>query len=119
VKRQRNSAPCNPRRREKFPFNRSIRTDDAGPRICQTSRVPIYVYELCEGECKICGGSFELRQPIDREPCKTCPLCRKPVRRIITGVNSPKLTKPVSVTDAKKAGFTIYKRTGKGEYERQ
>ena len=88
--------------------------------MCQTPRVPIYVYELCDGEeCKICGGSFELRQPLDREPCKMCPLCRKPVRRIITGVNSPKLTKPVSITDAKKAGFKIYKKTSKGEYERQ
>jgi len=27
--------------------------------------------------------------------------------------------KPLSVTDAKKAGFQIYKRLGKGEYERQ
>ena len=92
---------------------------DAGPQMCHAPAVPIYVYELCEGECKICGGSFELRQPLDREPCKMCPLCRKPVRRIITGVNSPKLTKPLSVSDAKKAGFKIYKRTGKGEYERQ
>ena len=38
---------------------------------------------------------------------------------IITGVNTPKLTKPLSVTDAQKAGFKIYKRTGKGEYVRQ
>jgi putative FmdB family regulatory protein len=81
--------------------------------------MPIYVYELCEGECKLCDGSFELQQPLNREPCKTCPLCKKAVRRIITGVNSPKLTKPLSVADAKKAGFKIYKRTGKGEYERQ
>jgi putative FmdB family regulatory protein len=81
--------------------------------------MPIYVYELCEGECKICDGSFELLQPLDREPCKMCPLCRKPVRRIISGVSTPKLTKPLSVTDAKKAGFTIYKRSSKGEYERQ
>jgi hypothetical protein len=27
--------------------------------------------------------------------------------------------KPVSVSDAKKAGFTVLKKTGKGEYERQ
>jgi len=81
--------------------------------------MPTYVYELSEGECKICGGSFDLLQPLDREPCKTCPLCRKPVHRIIAGANIPKLTKPVSVTDAKKAGFKIWKRIGKGEYERQ
>jgi hypothetical protein len=27
--------------------------------------------------------------------------------------------KPLSVTDAKKAGFTVLKRVNKGEYERQ
>ena len=27
--------------------------------------------------------------------------------------------KPTSITDAKKAGFTVLKKIGKGEYERQ
>jgi len=81
--------------------------------------MPIYVYELCEGECRICGGSFELKHAINREPCTNCPLCKKPVRKIIANVNTPKLTKPLSVADAKKAGFKIYKKIGKGEYERQ
>jgi hypothetical protein len=27
--------------------------------------------------------------------------------------------KPLSISDAKKAGFTVLKRAGKGEYERQ
>ncbi len=29
------------------------------------------------------------------------------------------LLDPVSFSDAKKAGFTVLKKTGKGEYERQ
>ena len=42
-----------------------------------------------------------------------------PVRKIISTFNSPTKLKPLSVTDAKKAGFTVLKRLGKGEYERQ
>ena len=42
-----------------------------------------------------------------------------PVRKVISLVHSPKRLKPVSVSDAKKAGFTVLKRLGKGEYERQ
>lgn len=81
--------------------------------------MPIYVYELAEGECKICGGTFELNQPLKREQCKTCPLCKKPVRKVVAAVNTPKLARPLSVTDAKKAGFQIWKRVQRGEYERQ
>jgi hypothetical protein len=48
-----------------------------------------------------------------------CPACKKPVRKIISSFNSPKITKPTSISDAKKAGFTVLKRVKKGEYERQ
>ncbi|MFM1941403.1 MAG: hypothetical protein RI897_385 [Verrucomicrobiota bacterium] len=80
--------------------------------------MPLYEYELCEGDCKMCGGKFTLRRPMDAPPLKDCPLCRKPVRKIISQVNTPKITKPVSYTDAKKAGFTVLKKVSKGEYER-
>ncbi len=80
--------------------------------------MPIYEYEPIEGGCAICGGRFELRRPADREPLTQCPLCRKPVRKVIGNVNTPKILKPLSVTDAKKAGFQIYKRRDKGAYER-
>ena len=48
-----------------------------------------------------------------------CPACKKPVRKIISRVSSPMKLKPLSISDAKKAGFTVLKKTGKGEYERQ
>ena len=48
-----------------------------------------------------------------------CPACKKPVRKIISTFSSPVKLKPLSVTDAKKSGFQVYKRLGKGEYERQ
>jgi putative FmdB family regulatory protein len=81
--------------------------------------MPFYEYELCDGDCKACGGRFTLRRPMDAPPLTQCPACRKPVRKLISSVSSPTKLKPLSVSDAKKAGFTVLKRLGKGEYERQ
>jgi putative FmdB family regulatory protein len=81
--------------------------------------MPLYEYELCEGDCKVCGGKFTLRRPVNAPELTKCPACKKPVRKIISTFNSPQKLKPLSITDAKKAGFTVLKRLGKGEYERQ
>ena len=81
--------------------------------------MPIYEYELKEGDCRVCGGRFTLRRPLSAPPLVECPLCRKPVRKRISTFNSPVKLKPLSVSDAKSAGFTVLKRTGKGEYEKQ
>jgi putative FmdB family regulatory protein len=81
--------------------------------------MPLYEYELCEGDCKVCGGKFTLRRSIKAPELKQCPLCKRPVRKLISTFNSPVVAKPLSVTDAKKAGFTVLKRVSKGEYERQ
>jgi putative FmdB family regulatory protein len=81
--------------------------------------MPIYEYELCEGDCKVCGGRFTLNRPVSRENLDKCPLCKKPVRKVFSSFNTPKMTKPLSVSEAKKAGFTILKRVGEGEYEKQ
>ncbi len=81
--------------------------------------MPIYEYEVEGGECDICGGCFELRRPVDRPECADCPVCRRPVRKIISQTSTPKMLKPVSVSDAKKAGFTVLERRDKGVYEKQ
>lgn len=81
--------------------------------------MPIYEYEVIDGGCAACGGRFELRRPIDRSPLTHCPLCKKGVRKLVSGVNSPSITKPLSVSDAKKAGFKVYERREKGVYEKQ
>ena len=80
------------------------------------SSVPLYEYELCDGDCKVCGGKFTLRRPLSAAPLTQCPACKKPVRRTFSTFNSPKT---LSISDAKKAGFSLLKRVGKGEYERQ
>jgi len=81
--------------------------------------MPYYEYELCEGECAACGGRFTLRRPVSAPELKTCPACKRPVRKIISTFSSPQKLKPLSISAAKSAGFTVLKRTGKGEYEKQ
>ena len=78
--------------------------------------MPLYEFELCEGSCAVCGGKFTLRRPLSAAPLKNCPACKKPVRRVWSTFNSPKA---VSISDAKKAGFSVFKKVSKGEYERQ
>lgn len=78
--------------------------------------MPLYEYELCAGECKICGGKFTLKRPLSAPPLEKCPACKKPVRKVFSTFNSPH---KLSISSAKKAGFQVYKRLGKGEYERQ
>ena len=91
----------------------------AGRRVACVQTMPLYEYELCEGDCAVCGGQFTLRRPVTAKPLTHCPALKKPVRRGLSAFHTPKLLNPLSVTDAKKAGFTVLKRTGKGEYERQ
>jgi putative FmdB family regulatory protein len=81
--------------------------------------MPIYEYELCDGNCVVCGGKFTLRRPLSASELTQCPACKKPVRKLISSFNSPLKLKPLSVSDAKNAGFTVLKRINKGEYERQ
>jgi putative FmdB family regulatory protein len=79
--------------------------------------MPIYEYELVDGSCSVCGGHFELRRPVNRPPLEKCPLCKKPVRRVISKVHTPRILKPISPAEARNAGFTVFKRRDKGVYE--
>ncbi len=83
--------------------------------------MPIYAYELCEGEepCARCGKGFDLHRPVSAPPLECCPLCRKKVRKVISGFYTPSVMKPVSTSEAKNAGFSVYRKIGTGEYERQ
>jgi putative FmdB family regulatory protein len=81
--------------------------------------MPLYEFELCDGDCKVCGGRFTLLRPLNAKPLTHCPACKRPVRKVFSNFHSPVKLKPVSISDAKKAGFTVYKKLSKGEYERQ
>jgi hypothetical protein len=85
--------------------------------------MPIYEYvseapDDPDRSCRVCAKGFELRRPADRTPLERCPLCKQPVRKVISRVNSPVASKPLSVSDAKKAGFTVLQRRDEGVYEK-
>lgn len=83
--------------------------------------MPLYEYITTDPEkgCRICRKGFELRRPLDRPALESCPLCRNPVKKLVSrGVNSPQITKPLSVSDAKKAGFTVLEKRDQGTYEK-
>lgn len=85
--------------------------------------MPIYEY-LTENSddparsCRVCRIGFELRRPIDRAPLVMCLVCRNPIRKVVSKINTPKLTKPTSISDAKKAGFTVLEKRDQGVYEK-
>ena len=82
--------------------------------------MPIYEYIAIDPDkgCRTCARGFELRRPITRPPLEKCPLCRNEVKKLITRINTPKITKPLSISDAKSAGFTVLERRDKGVYEK-
>ena len=85
--------------------------------------MPIYEYlseqtDDPERSCRVCRRGFELRRPVDRPALEKCPLCRNPVRKVVSRINTPKIVKPLSVTDAKQAGFTVLERRDQGVYEK-
>jgi len=77
-----------------------------------------YIAENVDKGCQRCKQGFDLRRPMARPPLTHCPLCKSPVKKVIMPVNSPRVTKPMSVSDAKGAGFTILEKRCDGSYEK-
>jgi len=85
--------------------------------------MPLYEYisksaGVAGKSCRMCSKGFELRRPVDRAPLEVCPLCKNPVKKVISLVNTPTITKPMSTIDAKKAGFTVLEKRIDGNYEK-
>jgi len=86
--------------------------------------MPIYEYIANDPHnpdcsCRICSKGFELRRPVDRAPLQVCPLCKNPVKKVVSKINTPRIAKPLSISDAKKAGFTVLEKRDEGVYEKQ
>ena len=90
--------------------------------------MPTYVYSApaASGEpaikaaCEVCSVHFEIVQKMSDDALTHCPKCGGPVERIIMAPNlngAGKYKKP-SDDRLAKAGFTQYKRSGKGHYEK-
>jgi len=86
--------------------------------------MPTYVYarqpESTASGCAKCRDGFETVQSLRDAALKKCPACGAPVRRVIQPPmvgNAGKLKGP-SEKSLAGAGFTQYKRSGKGYYEK-
>ncbi|WP_395715799.1 FmdB family zinc ribbon protein [Prosthecobacter sp.] len=77
-----------------------------------------YIAEAPEKGCAACRRGFDLRRPMSRPALEVCPLCKQPVKKLISTFSTPKITKPLSVSDAKAAGFTILEKRCDGNYEK-
>ncbi len=83
--------------------------------------MPIYEY-IASGDkgCRVCRRGFELRRPANRPPLEVCPLCRAPVKKLVSRAHTPKgMAKPFSISEAKAAGFTVLERRDQGVYEKK
>jgi len=85
--------------------------------------MPIYEYvseasDDPERSCGVCRRGFELRRPVDRPALEICLICKHPIKKVISKVNTPRVAKPLSVSDAKQAGFTVLEKRDQGVYEK-
>jgi putative FmdB family regulatory protein len=82
--------------------------------------MPIREYMAADPEksCKICRDGFEQMEPVGGPSLSVCPECGNKVERQLSAPS-------VGASDsglhdrAKSAGFTTYRKTGKGEYEKK
>ena len=87
--------------------------------------MPTYVYQPANTEahkqaCDACAAGFEIVQKMSDDSLTKCPQCGAPVERVITAPNLNGAGKYKTPSDGRmaNAGFTQYKRKGKGYYEK-
>jgi putative FmdB family regulatory protein len=79
--------------------------------------MPTYEYEHIEQEGLTCEDPFEVVQSISEENLAVCPICGKPVRKLISKPSFIMATN-LSVESTSAKGFTTYRKTGQGTYEK-
>ncbi|MFY7883094.1 MAG: FmdB family zinc ribbon protein [Fimbriimonas sp.] len=80
--------------------------------------MPIYEYEPIDRDCLICDNRLELLQSINGDSKTLCPYCGMDIKRIVSKA-AFKMEKPTDADRAAAKGFTTYKRSEKGVWEKQ
>ena len=80
--------------------------------------MPIYEYAPRSGQCKQCGGRFEVYQRVADAKPKSCPDCGKAVERVISAVPVHGKYSTKSDSRIKDLGMTKFVKTSDGSYER-
>lgn len=79
--------------------------------------MPVYEYEHHYDDCQLCDFRFAVFQPLSEDPLDYCPSCGLPVRRVVSQVAIVKGAR-FSAAEAAKKGFTTWKKSGEGEWEK-
>lgn len=81
--------------------------------------MPIYEYKpKLENGCNFCSEGFELIRKISEPKLLACPQCGVVVERIISAPSLTKSGPSLDPANLEKHGFTQYRKSGKGVYEK-
>ena len=81
--------------------------------------MPIYEYQPSgDLHCDHCADGFELLRKMNDSEVANCPKCGAPVRRKISAPSLAKSGPSLDAANIEKHGFTQYRRSGKGVYEK-
>jgi putative FmdB family regulatory protein len=85
--------------------------------------MPIYEYRPAkdsdaERNCTFCTSGFELLRKISDPDLTTCPECGAAVERALSAPNLARSDTSLDPANVEKHGFTQYKKSGKGVYEK-
>ncbi len=81
--------------------------------------MPIYEYQASgRRSCQHCRERFEELQGGGEAPLERCPECGAPVERVFSASRTPQRSIDISDRRVEQAGFTRYKKQGKGYYEK-
>lgn len=82
--------------------------------------MPFYEYQpTSKKTCKECGSGFTRLQKMTDSPLTLCPECGAAVKRIISAPNVKAGDNHLlNTSNIEKAGFTQYRKAGKGKYEK-
>ena len=81
--------------------------------------MPIYEYRSKNLDgCAHCNESFEVFQKLSDAELSNCPQCGSAVRKVISAPNLASPSPSLDPKNLEKHGFTQYRKSGKGTYEK-
>lgn len=81
--------------------------------------MPIYEYQpKSKKGCNFCSEGFESIRKINEPKLLVCPQCGVAVERIISAPSLAKSSPTLDPANLEKHGFTQYRKSGKGVYEK-
>jgi putative FmdB family regulatory protein len=85
----------------------------------RVKRMPIYEYQTSgDHHCDFCVSGFELLRKISEPELSRCPQCNAPIKRKLSAPNIGGSGPSLDAANVEKHGFTQYRKSSKGVYEK-